>query len=77
MTSARDRVFLGGNISGRGLGALGVFAVLSWAELCVCVCVLRCLLFASLRIPVTFRLSAVRVCQNVVMAASFGVPAGK
>lgn len=40
MTSARDRVLLGGSISGRGLGALGVFAVLSWADwLCVSVCV--------------------------------------
>lgn len=48
MTSARDRVFLGASISGRGLGALGVFAVLSWAELCVCVCGCVCCAACSL-----------------------------
>lgn len=76
MTSARDRVFFGG-IAGRELGA-PVCACRAELGRAVWLCVLRCLLFAYLRIPVTFRLSAaVLYAKTVVMAASFGVSAGK
>lgn len=44
MTSARDRVFFGGQHIRERLGcALGVFAVLSWAELCVPCCAFQCI----------------------------------
>lgn len=63
MTSARDRVFLGGQHIRERLGCTGVCL-----PCCVC-CAARYLPCCAFQCIPSIRS---RVCQNVVMAASFG-----